>query len=81
MGALLTDGCRMLHYSGHGFSYLDRGRRYEMRVRSLTFYTSLHELRVGDGDGAFARVAVPEDANVGTFADQLLVSLRSPCSW
>ncbi len=52
-----------------------------MRVRSLTFYTSLHELRVGDGDGAFARVAVPEDANVGTFADQLLVSLRSPCSW
>ena len=64
-----------------GFSYLDRGRRYEMRVRSLTFYTSLHELRVGDGDSAFACVAVPEDANVGTFADQLLVSLRSPCSW
>ena len=52
-----------------------------MRVRSLTFYTSLHELRVGDGDSAFARVAVPEDANVGTFADQLLFSLRSPCSW
>ena len=21
---LLTDGCRMLHYSGHGFSYVDR---------------------------------------------------------
>ena len=23
--ALLTEGCRMLHYSGHGFSYVDRG--------------------------------------------------------
>ena len=58
-----------------GSAYLDRGCRYEMRVRSLTFYTSSHEIAV-DG-GAFARVEVPADANVGTFADQLVISLRS----
>ena len=58
-----------------GSAYLDRGCRYEMRVRSLTFYTSSHEIAV-DG-GAFAPVEVPADANVGTFADQLIISLRS----
>ena len=58
-----------------GSAYLDRGCRYEMRVRSLTFYTSSHEIAV-DG-GAFAHVEVPADANVGTFADQLIISLRS----
>ena len=58
-----------------GSAYLDRGCRYEMRVRSLTFYTSSHELSVDDG--AFAAVAVPDDANVGTFSDQIIISLRS----
>jgi len=58
-----------------GSAYLDRGCRYEMRVRSLTFYTSSHELSVAGGD--FATVAVPDDANVGTFSDQLVISLRS----
>ena len=58
-----------------GSAYLDRGSRYEMHVRSLTFYTSSHELAVAGG--AIAPVPVPDDANVGTFADQLIVSLRS----
>lgn len=47
-----------------------------MRARSLTFYTSRYELR--KADGAFAHVPVPKDANIGTFADQLLLTLRSP---
>jgi prolyl oligopeptidase len=59
-----------------GFAYLDRGRSYEMRYRSLTFYTSLYELKTMP-DGSFERIPVPDDATVGTFADQLLVTLRS----
>ena len=47
-----------------GLAYLDRGRSYEMRVRSMTFYASRVELRGADGD--FAHVAVPEDAEVET---------------
>ena len=58
-----------------GSAYLDRGCSYEMRVRSLTFYTSSHELAVAGG--AFSAVAVPRDANVGTFSDQMIISLRS----
>mmetsp|Transcript_20290 Transcript_20290/g.66443 ORF Transcript_20290/g.66443 Transcript_20290/m.66443 type:complete len:413 (+) Transcript_20290:26-1264(+) len=58
-----------------GFAYLDRGRRYELRYRSLTFYTSSYELKVGEA--AWAPIPIPADANVGTFADQLLVTLRS----
>lgn len=59
-----------------GFAYLDRGERYEMRMRSITFYTSSYEIK--QGDGSFADVPVPEDAQIGTFADQLLIDLRSP---
>jgi len=58
-----------------GFAYLDRGRRYELRYRSLTFYTSSYEIKVGEA--AWAPIPIPPDANVGTFADQLLVTLRS----
>ena len=77
--AVLTDGVAFegaaADVSVGGSAYLDRGCRYEMRVRSLTFYTSSHEIAV-DG-GAFAPVEVPADANVGTFSDQLIISLRS----
>jgi len=58
-----------------GVAYLDRGEAYEMRVRSVTFFTSAYELK--RGDGSFAAVPVPEDADVSTFADQLLLTLRS----
>ena len=60
-----------------GYAYLDRGFSYEMRSRAITFYTSRYEMRIADG--SFTHVAVPEDANIGTFADQLLITLRS--SW
>ena len=62
-----------------GVAYLDRGFSYELRYRSITFYTARYELRTvgGGGGGGFAHVPVPDDANIGTFADQLLITLRS----
>jgi prolyl oligopeptidase len=60
-----------------GVSYLDRGCTYELRYRSVTFYTARYELRTSDSDG-FTHIPIPDDANVGTFADQLLITLRSP---
>lgn len=57
------------------FSYLDRGRRYEFRHRSLTFYESEKSVSV-DG-GPFLTLPVPNDADVSTFGDRLLVTLRS----
>ena len=58
-----------------GVAYLDRGCSYELRYRSITFYTARYELKVGDAP--FVHVAVPDDANIGTYADQLLITLRS----
>jgi len=60
-----------------GAAYLDRGSQYELRYRSVTFYTARYELKIGGG--GFAHVPIPDDANIGTFADQLLITLRS--SW
>jgi len=67
-----------------GYTYLDRTYRYTWRSRALTFWTSSYELMLGpDGHGAaasalgFRRVAVPEDAQLGSFADQLIITLRS----
>jgi len=59
-----------------GYSYLDRGKRYEFRARSITFYTSRYELK--QPDGSFMHVPVPDDAGIGTFGDQLQITLRSP---
>ena len=59
-----------------GAAYRDRGYAYEMRVRAMTFYASRVELR--RRDGSFEHLAVPEDAAAETFADQLLLTLRSP---
>ena len=65
-----------------GSSYFDRGSRYELISRSMTFYTSETRIRVLDeggagGDGGFVKLDVPDDASVSTFGDQLLVQLRS----
>ena len=61
-------------------AYLDRSHHYELRYRSVTFYTARYELKLADDgeDAPFRHVAVPEDANIGTYADQLLITLRSP---
>ena len=58
-----------------GYFYHDRGETYEWRQRAVTFWTSEHEIRMPDG--AFVKVPVQDDAQTGTFADQLLITLRS----
>ena len=62
-----------------GYAYLDRGESYEWRQRAITFWTSEHELRMADK--SFKKVPVPEDAQLDTFADQLLITLRSDWSF
>jgi prolyl oligopeptidase len=57
------------------FCYLDRGRHYELRHRSLTFYESEKSLSIDRGP--FMPLRVPNDADVSTFGDRLLVTLRS----
>ena len=44
--ALLTDGCRMLHYSGHGFSYIDRGGSQRTRLAFEDGLGGTHALEV-----------------------------------
>jgi hypothetical protein len=44
--ALLTDGCRMLHYSGHGFSYIDRGGTQRARLAFEDGLGGTHALEV-----------------------------------
>jgi len=63
-------------------SHERRGYVYDWQGRSITFYTSEYFLRVaerpdGPGSSEFTKLEVPEDASVGTFADQLLLFLRS----
>jgi len=61
-----------------GAAYLDRGYKYELRYRSVTFYTAKYRLKwEGSPTGDFVEIPIPEDANVGTYADQLMVTLRS----
>ena len=52
----------------------DRGRKYEFLLRRMSFRTSeLQLLR----DGVWVQIAKPEDAEVETFGDWLLLELRS----
>ena len=46
MGALLTDGCRMLHYSGHGFSDVDRNGKQRTRLAFENEEGGTHALEV-----------------------------------
>jgi len=65
--------------------YHDRGHWHEFQHRALDFYHTAKWYRVGDPHRAaadpsgapFARIPVPDDAGVGTFADAAIVSLRS----
>lgn len=54
--------------------YLDRGRKYEFVYRGVTFFTNETFLRCGD---EWVRIDKQDDAEVSTFADQLLLTLRS----
>eukprot|EP00966_Prymnesium_polylepis_P101346 2347429-Prymnesium_polylepis.1 len=46
MGALLTDGCRMLHYSGHGFSDVDGNGKPRTRLAFENEEGGTHALNV-----------------------------------
>jgi prolyl oligopeptidase len=52
----------------------DHGRTYEFMRRGVTFYTSQEFVRRGD---AWVKIEKPDDANLSTFEDQLLLKLRS----
>lgn len=52
----------------------DHGYTYELIQRGMTFFTSEDYVRRGD---QWVRIDKPDDATVGTFADQLLVRLRT----
>jgi len=52
----------------------DRGRTYEWLGRAMTFYSNETRLRRGDD---WVKIEKPDDAEVSTFADHLLLTLRS----
>ena len=70
------------------YAYYDRGFVHEFQLRSITFYTSKYFYRPLTADGIegttsdeettpFREVPIPEDAELGTFADMAMVTLRS----
>jgi len=70
------------------YAYHDRGYVHEFQLRSITFYTSKYWYRELSREGIrstsadaepapFAPVKIPEDAELGTFANSALVSLRT----
>ena len=70
------------------YTYFDRGFVHEFQLRSITFYTSKYFYRPLTADGIagttsdeettpFREVPIPEDAELGTFADMAMVTLRS----
>src|SRR5262245_58846693 len=52
----------------------DHGRTYELISRDVTFFTDEEHVRRGD---KWVKIDKPPDAQVSTFADQLLLKLRS----
>ncbi len=52
----------------------DHGRKYEFIHRGVTFFTSEQLVRRGEN---WVKLDKPEDAQAGTFQDQLLLTLRS----
>ena len=54
----------------------DRGHEYEVRYRSLTFYTTSYEAKIGQ-QGEWMAVPIPLDAMLNTFADQMTLQLRT----
>lgn len=51
----------------------DHGRKYEWLHRGVTFFTSEQLVRRGD---QWVKIDKPDDAQAGTFGDQLLLTLR-----
>ena len=74
--------------AAHQYAYHDRGHVHEFQLRSITFYTSAYTYRSLTDEGIngttadveaaeFKPVPIPEDAELSTFADMALVTLRS----
>lgn len=74
--------------SANMYSYHDRGFVHEFQSRSITFYTSQYFYRALTCEGVagvtadmeqtpFREVPIPEDAELETFANMALVTLRS----
>lgn len=52
----------------------DHGHTYEWIIRAMTFFSNESHLRQGD---RWVRIEKPDDAEVSTFDDQLLIRLRT----
>ena len=63
-----------------GAAYLDRGGKYELRYRSITFYTARYELKITTHDegSPFEYVAVPDDANSALPTNMVMNSHPGP---
>jgi prolyl oligopeptidase len=70
------------------YAYHDRGFVHEFQMRCITFYTSkyfyrkltqdaIRSVTAADESTPFAPVPIPEDAELGTFANAALVTLRT----
>ncbi|KAJ1453531.1 Alpha/Beta hydrolase protein [Pelagophyceae sp. CCMP2097] len=67
------------------YAYEDRGVFHEFRVRSVTFYTSKYSYRrlenletpASEEPAPFGSVPIPDDAEMGTFANLALITLRT----
>ncbi len=55
----------------------DHGRKYEFVNRAPTFFTSEQRVRRGDD---WVKIDKPDDASAGTYADQIVIRLRSDWS-
>ncbi|KAL9180545.1 hypothetical protein ACHAXT_010998 [Thalassiosira profunda] len=74
--------------AAHQYAYHDRGCVHEFQLRSITFYTSEYHYRKLTADGIagttadaeatpFVKVPIPLDAELESFADMALITLRS----
>ena len=74
--------------AAHQYAFHDRGFVHEFQLRSITFYTSKYFYRSLTADAIasttadeestpFKEVPIPEDAELGMFADIAMVTLRS----
>jgi prolyl oligopeptidase len=62
-----------------GYMYKHRGYDVEVYDRGITFYTSKKVVKI-PGSEKFVNLDVPDDAEIDSFFDQLLISLRSDWS-
>ena len=74
--------------AAHMYAYHDRGFVHEFKLRSITFYTSKYYYRPLTVEGIagttsdeettpFKEIPIPEDAELGMFADMAMVTLRT----